>query len=156
MKGQSASRQSAESRRKFLHLFPEGFRDERYLEWERNYKWRAHTEWEADLNCSVYGSLLREGKHRDIAARAIRIESRTNLLFSFEKMAIRDAVRSLKGAGSFAEGLFVFLHGLGTRQKKFKDWCEVLAALPRKQTRIDLACGDGFWIHCTAEDSYLS
>ena len=33
------------------------------------------------------------------ALRAVAIESRTNLLFSFEKMALRKAVRSVAGAG---------------------------------------------------------
>jgi hypothetical protein len=35
----------------------------------------------------------------------VAIESRTNLLFSFEKMALRDAVRTGAGARLFAEGL---------------------------------------------------
>jgi hypothetical protein len=33
------------------------------------------------------------------------------LLFSFEKMALRDAVRSDAGPKRFAEGLFEFLYG---------------------------------------------
>jgi hypothetical protein len=37
---------------------------------------------------------------RNLAAGAVRIESRTNLLFSFEKMALRDAV--IPHAGSSA------------------------------------------------------
>lgn len=41
-----------------------------------------------------------------VAAEAVRIESRTNLLFSFEKMALRDAVRTRAGARLFAEGLY--------------------------------------------------
>ena len=43
----------------------------------------------------------------EIAAEAIRIESRTNLLFSFEKMALRDAVRSIQGAKAFSLALYV-------------------------------------------------
>jgi hypothetical protein len=30
----------AESRRKFLYYFPDGFHDETYIDWERNYKWK--------------------------------------------------------------------------------------------------------------------
>ena len=33
-------------RRKFLKFFPGGFRDEKYIAWERDYKWNAHTKWE--------------------------------------------------------------------------------------------------------------
>jgi len=35
------------------------------------------------------------------------------LLFSFEKMALRDAVKSPAGAGAFARGLYDLLHGAG-------------------------------------------
>jgi hypothetical protein len=47
----------------------------------------------------------RTERYADVAAKAIRIESRTNLLFSFEKMALRDAVRSHAGAKIFALAL---------------------------------------------------
>jgi len=36
---------------------------------------------------------LREKRFQEIATTAVSIESRTNLLFSFEKMAIRDAIK---------------------------------------------------------------
>jgi hypothetical protein len=35
-------------RRKFLHYFPGGFRDETYVDWERSYKLAAHQRWEAE------------------------------------------------------------------------------------------------------------
>jgi hypothetical protein len=65
----------------------------------------------------------------------VRLESRTNLLFSFEKMALRDAVKSAAGARAFTEGLYDFLHGRAAEQK-FADWCEVISGLPRRQTRV--------------------
>lgn len=123
-------------KRKFLRFFPGGFDDETYLDWERNYKWTAHTQWEQVLNRAAFSSLLKQRQFAEIAAHAVRIESRTNLLFSFEKMALRDAVKSSAGAKLFAEGLFGFLHGAGSAKKKFEGWCEVVAALPRKQTRV--------------------
>jgi hypothetical protein len=51
-------------------------------------------------------------------------------------MAIRDALRSERGARAFAEGLYAFLHGPGNLQAKFSGWCEVVAGLPRKQSRV--------------------
>ena len=51
-------------------------------------------------------------------------------------MALRDAVRSPQGARAFAEGLFAYLHGPGSAEKKFDTWCEVVAGLPRKQSRV--------------------
>jgi hypothetical protein len=135
----SSTRRSAPSapgRRKFLRLFPKGFQDEQYLDWERDYKWEAHRQWHAELSRSAFQSLLQQGNFTEIATRAIRIESRTNLLFSFEKMALRDAIKTSAGARAFAKGLFAFIYGPGRPEQKFETWCRVVAALPRKQTRV--------------------
>lgn len=123
-------------RRKFLRFFPNGFQDQGYFGWERDYKWEAHEQWERVLNRAAYRSLLQADRFSEIAAHAVKIESRTNLLFSFEKMAIRDAVKSRAGARLFAEGLYDFLHGPGGTESKFERWCETVAMLPRKQTRV--------------------
>jgi hypothetical protein len=123
-------------RRKFLRFFADGFRDETYLEWERNYKWNAHLQWEEVLNRRAFGALLREKQFAAIASHAVRIESRTNLLFSFEKMALRDAVKSEAGAKLFAEGLFEFLYGGGSIKNRFQGWVDAVGALPRRQTRV--------------------
>jgi hypothetical protein len=143
--GREASRKTKEDqpsagalrcRRKFLRFFPGGFRDEKYVAWERGYKWEAHENWNEALDQDTYRQLLREGEFAEVAAPAVRIESRTNLLFSFEKMALRDALKSPEGARAFAEGLYDFLHGAGSTEQKFGRWRDVVAALPRKQTRV--------------------
>jgi hypothetical protein len=123
-------------RRRFLRFFPGGFRDPTYLDWERGYKEAAHRAWLEALDRSTFRALLRSGEHGEAAARAVRIESRTNLLFSFEKMALRDAVRSEAGARLLTEGLFALLHGRGALEGRFSRWCEAVASLPRRQTRV--------------------
>jgi hypothetical protein len=123
-------------RRKFLRFFPNGFRDETYLDWERGYKVDAHKRWSELLGPSSYRTLLEQDEHQEVARRAVSIESRTNLLFSFEKMALRDAVRSPGSARIFAEGLYQYLHGRDDGQPAFEAWCDVLARLPRRQTRV--------------------
>jgi hypothetical protein len=123
-------------RKKFLGFFPKGFQDEKYFNWERGYKWNAHLEWEKSLNRKEFRALLQKGEFAEIAARAVRIESRTNLLFSFEKMALRDGVKSEEGGRLFAGGLENFLYGSGKIERRFEHWCETLASLPRKQTRV--------------------
>lgn len=124
-------------RRKFLRFFPGGFHDETYLDWERDYKANAHQRWTESLDQDTFRSLLKANKFAEIASRAVSIESRTNLLFSFEKMALRDAVKPPRGARAFAEGLYEFLHGgRGDARRKFENWCEVVAELPRRQTRV--------------------
>jgi hypothetical protein len=123
-------------RRKFLRFFPDGFRDETYIDWERGYKWEAHERWERELGENELLSLLKSGEHEEVARRAVTIESRTNLLFSFEKMAMRDAVKPHGGAKLFAEGLYDFLHGPGSVEDRFNRWVMVVGGLPRKQTRV--------------------
>jgi hypothetical protein len=100
---------------KFLHYFPKGFSDPKYLAWERDYKWSAHKCWEELLGKDTFLSLLKASVFQEIASRAVRVESRTNWLFSFEKMAIRDAVRSPHGARTISEGLYEFLHACGDK-----------------------------------------
>ena len=125
-------------RRKFLRHFPGGFRDETYIDWERSYKWEAHEHWEEQLGREEFRRLLRAGEFAEIAGRAVRVEQRTrhSMIFSFEKMALRDALKPAEGAKMFAEGLYDFLHGAGSEKKKFERWVEVVGALPRRQTRV--------------------
>lgn len=124
----------ARCRRKFLRYFKGGFRDETYFDWERGYKERAHRQWLEVLDRSKFKALL--SRPSEIAAHAVRIESRTNLLFSFEKMALRDAVKSPAGARLFASALYEFLHGPDSDEQRFENWRDAVARLPRRQTRV--------------------
>ena len=124
------------ARRKFLRAFPGGFSDETYLEWERDYKWNAHLRWQDFLSEPSFRRLLEQRKFAEVASLASGIESRTNLLFSFEKMALRDAIRSPAGAQAFATALFDLLHGGGELDIRFSSWVAAVAALPRRQTRV--------------------
>jgi hypothetical protein len=123
-------------RKKFLHYFRKGFSDPTYISWERQYKLDAHFQFQQELNKTAFERLLLSRKYNDIALAAVRIESRTNLLFSFEKMALRDAVKPASGARAFAMGLYEYVYGKGRLEARFHDFSEVLAGLPRKQTRV--------------------
>ena len=129
---------AARCRRRFLRFFPGGFHDETYLDWERDYKWETHERWEAALARSEFRRLLDREEYAEVAARAVRVEqqSRHSMIFSFEKMALRDAVRSKPGARQFAVGLYEFLHGRGSEERRFAKWVEVVGGLPRRQTRV--------------------
>jgi len=124
------------ARRKFLGYFRDGFRDETYLDWERDYKWSAARRWQEELSRTELRALLDRGAQDEVAQRAVRIESRTNLLFSFEKMALRDALKEPAGAKAFAEGLHDWLHGTGSEHDRFERWLETVEGLPRRQTRV--------------------
>ena len=132
------SRAAVVCRRKFLRFFPGGFRDETYVEWERSYKWETHLRWQEALGAEEFRRLLRAREFSEIAARAVRVEqrSRHSMIFSFEKMALRDAVKSEDGARAFAQGLYEFLHGRADIERRFERWVETVAALPRRQTRV--------------------
>lgn len=130
------SQPALKSRRKFLRYYGKGFVDADYLDLERNYKWMAHERWSSYLGKDEFERLLQARKFGEIAARAVAIEARTNLLFSFEKMALRDAVKVPAGAKSFAEGLFEFLYSNKSLEHRFTNWRDIVAGLPRRQTRV--------------------
>ena len=123
-------------KKKFLHYFPGGFQDPKYIAWERGYKWEAHTAWLDKLNQREYELLLLKGQFADIALRCVRIETKTNLLFSFEKMALRDGIKTPEGPRIFAEGLYDYVYGKASMDTRFNNFTAALEALPRKQTRV--------------------
>lgn len=127
---------AAQCRRKFERYYPDGFTDETYLVAERSQKERAHFEWNLELAAPDFRKLLARGEFRAIADAAVRIESRSSLLFSFERMALRDAVKTPAGARLFATELYAFLYGPGATQRKFNDWLEALADLPQTRSPV--------------------
>lgn len=130
------ARMLAKHRKRFLRIFPKGFNDRQYLEWEHEYKWGAHRLWVDSLNQKEYLSLLSRRDYQAIANRALQVESRCTFLFSFEKMALRDALHTTSGAKTFAEGLYNLLHGTGDLRPRFIEWIVSVSELPRKQSRV--------------------
>jgi hypothetical protein len=123
-------------RKKFLHYFKKGYSDPTYIDWERQYKLDAHFQFQQNLSKVEYQRMLTARKYSDIAMTAVKLESRTNLLFSFEKMALRDAVKPIEGAKAFALGLFDYVYGPASLRERFEKFSEVINSLPRKQTRV--------------------
>jgi hypothetical protein len=121
---------------RFLKFFPEGFADERYIAWERTYKWKAHELFMEHLSKSKCQALLRSGAYSEIANRALQVEGKTNFIFSFQKMALRDGVRSPRGAQLFAEGLFALLYTKAPLRERFAQWIVNLSEMPVRQSRI--------------------
>jgi hypothetical protein len=122
--------------KKFLYYFKKGYEDPKYISWEREYKETAHRQFQDQLNKSSFKSLFKEQQFESIAQIAVKIESRTNLLFSFEKMALRDAVKSPDGAKTFAMGLFDYIYGDKSLKDRFENFVTAVEKLPRKQTRV--------------------
>jgi hypothetical protein len=127
---------AARCRRKFELYYPEGFADEAYLIAERAHKERAHRQWEHELGADSFRKQLARGAYRQIADAALRIESSTNLLFSFEKMALREALRPAAGARLFAHELYEFLHGRGAAHRRFEGWTQAVGELQPARGRV--------------------
>lgn len=125
-----------QQKKKFLKHFPNGYQGEKYVAWERDYKWQAHLKWNELLNKSLYRNLLAEKNYEVIATTATKIESKTNLLFSFEKMALRDAIKTPEGAKTFARGLYDYVYGEGSLEVRFTNWSTALKLLPVVKTRV--------------------
>ncbi len=66
-----ASDPTRRCRRTFLRVFPGGFYDPKYIDWERGYKWKAHERWKAELGRAEYRALLLRGSFVEIASRAL-------------------------------------------------------------------------------------
>ena len=137
-------------RRKFLRFFPNGFYDEGYLSSERNYKWETHQRWEEALGRDEFRQLLAARAFDEICARAVRVEQRSlySMIFSFEKMALRDAVKSRDGAQAFAEGLYQFLHGSRSHRAQVRSLgCGRCGLAAQTDSRADVAARDrlGFY-----------
>ncbi len=121
---------------KFIYYFPGAYTGKKYNAWEREYKWNAHLQWNEKLSKIEFQKLLDGSDYAQIAKRAVNIESKTNLLFSFEKMALRDAVKTEESAKLFAEGLYNYVYGSGSMQSRFESFRDILSELPVKQTRV--------------------
>jgi hypothetical protein len=135
-RGSATDRLHKKAIRKFLYYFPKGYQGQKYIEWERDYKWQAHLAWERQLGKTAFAALIKKAEYTAIAQLAVRIESKTNLLFSFEKMALRDAVKTSEGAKDFALGLYEYIYGTAPLQQRFEQFTQTLDQLPRKQTRV--------------------
>jgi hypothetical protein len=128
----------AKHRKRFLRFFPKAFRDQQYLDWEHDYKWHSHKLWLELLGQKEFERLLLRGEFDQIANRALKVESSTKppFLFSFEKMALRDALREPHGMRDFSEGLYNLLHGKDSLKERFVEWIVTVSHLPRKQSRV--------------------
>jgi hypothetical protein len=124
---------------RFLHIFPLGFNDPKYIgdarTGERFYKWKAHELWNDTLGKQEFDRLLAAKDYPEIVTRAMHVESRTNLLATFEKAALRDAVKEgLESAEDFAGALHALIYGSAPFKDRFTRFADVLDRLPQRQT----------------------
>jgi len=121
---------------RFLRLVPGGFHGTRYDKEERGYKQHAHHEAIRLLSRHALNDLIRRQDYDQIAARALQVIQRVNLLFPQEQMAIRDGLKQAEGKQRFALALFELLHGSGLYETRFAKFTEALSTLPQKQAPV--------------------
>ena len=130
------------AKRRFREIFPGGFRDQTYLDWERDYKWAAHRAWEATLGRAEWERLLAEGAHAEVAKRIATFYARSklNMLALYEWMALREALEDPAGGQALATGLYDLIHGDRARDGDFgarlERFTALLDGLPQRQTRL--------------------
>jgi hypothetical protein len=64
LRGESAA--ALRCRRKFLLIFPGGFRDPEYIELERDYKWQSPQRWLSTQSGTFRGAAARAGMRRSL------------------------------------------------------------------------------------------
>jgi hypothetical protein len=128
----------APAKRRFREIFPRGFADPTYLEWERGYKWEAHRAWQETLDRATWSRLLAARRHQEITGRIARWYARShlNMLALYEWMALREALDDPKGAALLAPGLFQLIHGAGNFGDRLERFTELLDEVPQRQTRL--------------------
>jgi hypothetical protein len=134
--GGRLTRKKIKAKRKFLYFFPGGFQSEKYLSGKRAFMWNAHEEWKRKLNRTMFKQLLSKEKFGVINERALNLESGTKLLFPLEKIALRDALKTPEAARIFAEGLYEYTYGDGTKRENFENFRHALSKLPSLKTRV--------------------
>ena len=110
----------------FLEQYPEGFYGSRFREEERNYKDNAHKLALELLDKSDVTALSKEKAYEQIAARALKVSNATNLIFPYEKMALKDGLREPKAQERFACGLIAMLHDTGEFSARFETFAGIL------------------------------
>jgi hypothetical protein len=124
----------------FLGEFPKGFYDPAYIgdsrKGERHYKLVAHELWCQTLNKQAFEKLLDQRDWTEITQRTLRVEGKTNLLASFEKAALREAVDLSDDAARFSEGLYDLIYGEDNFEHRFGKFAETLDRLPQPKTPL--------------------
>lgn len=113
----------------FLGIFPEGFRDPSYLTGktgEREYKLAANRLMMELLDKGNFHDLLKTSNFKEICIRAKSVINKTNLIHTYEKIWLNNALASENNQKNFASGLFELLYNDGDLQFRFEKFSAML------------------------------
>lgn len=118
------------ARCRFLERYPLAFEDKRYLEEEREYKWRAHELFLERLGHGQLTELLSNGNLKEIAQRLNRI-AHVNLLSPYEQMGFGDALTDESATREFATALDAVLSAETVQRSVYQRYLECVSTLPK-------------------------
>lgn len=122
----------------FLEKYPEGFRDQKFLDKERDEKVAASETCGSSLSQSAFDSGLSSGQIDALLAAVKKLVNMTNLIQGkFEKPKLLDAVFEPKNSRPFLVELRDLLYGegdSGSRLERFSDYLDSLGL--RKWTYV--------------------
>jgi hypothetical protein len=120
---------------KFQSHFPAFFDDVRYVgdlkEGERAYKWEAHKLYQSTLGNGQIDDLLASGDVSAARTRLLGVESRVNLLSSFEKVAFRNALQDDSVLRQYLTALRALLNEERLTKETFEKYLAAVYDLPK-------------------------
>jgi hypothetical protein len=126
----------AAAKRKFLHFFPQGFVDPKYLSEERTYKLDAHQRFQNELNNEVIGELLKADDIPALVKKGQSILGAVNVLSRFESAALSEAMRDVPAARGFYSALLTLLTATEITAPDFQLFLDQVGALPAPRGRV--------------------
>src|SRR3954470_13574896 len=126
------------AKRRFREIFPAGFRDPTYLDWERGYKWAAHLAWQRELDRTTWARLLAAKEYTEISRRiaSFYAGSKLNMIAMYEWMALREALADKGGALLLSIGFYYLVHGTGRFGSRLERVTAILDPAPHPQPRL--------------------
>ncbi|MBY5944660.1 DUF3553 domain-containing protein [Photobacterium rosenbergii] len=110
----------------FLEEFPDGFYGEKFIEYERDYKDKAHSLASELLGKESFIGLLNSNDYSEIVKRALKVTSATNLIFPNEKMSLKDGLQSHEAKQKFSHVLYSLLYSEEELENRFVAFSKVL------------------------------
>ena len=114
---------------RFLVDYPEGFYGEKFADYERDYKLKAHREMSELLNQDIFKQLISKGDYQEIYNRAIKHVSAMNLLHLHEKLALRNGLEPSDRKQGFAEVLYIYLFGDALFENRLNEFSNFLEGI---------------------------
>lgn len=126
----------ATAKQKFLHFFPLGFGDPKYLSSERTYKLDAHHRFSNELSCQKIGELLKMDDIASLVKKGQSILGDVKVLASFENAALNDAMRDTAAARGFYSALLSLLTAKEISESDFEAFFKQVNSLPAQRGRV--------------------